>query len=52
LAGNYATAEQGTKADNALQSVEVGTGLKVSTKSGNKQTINFDETCVFILDCN
>lgn len=52
LADNYATAAQGTKADNALQSVEVGTGLKITEKSGNKQAISFDETCIFILDCN
>ena len=52
LASNYATAAQGTKADNALQSVEVGAGLKITEKSGNKQAISFDPDCVFILDCN
>lgn len=40
------------KADNALQQVEVGTGLTVTTKAENKQTINIDESIVFILDCN
>jgi hypothetical protein len=52
LASNYATAAQGTKADNALQSIEVGAGLKITEKSGNKQAISFDPDCVFILDCN
>jgi hypothetical protein len=51
LAGNYATAEQGTKADNALQSVEVGTGLKVSEKANNKQTIEIDDSVVFVFNC-
>ena len=52
LAGNYATAEQGGKADSALQEIEVGTGLKVSAKADNKQMISIDEDVVFILDCN
>jgi hypothetical protein len=52
LAGNYATAAQGVKADNALQGVEVGTGLKVTAKANNKQTIAIDEEVIFILDCN
>lgn len=47
----YATAAQGTKADNALQSVEVGTGLKVSAKANNKQTIEIDDSVVFVFDC-
>lgn len=47
----YATAAQGTKADNALQSISAGTGLKVSTKANNSQTIDIDETVVFVLDC-
>ena len=51
LAGGYATAAQGAKADTALQSVEAGTGLKVSTKADNKQTIDIDETVVFVFDC-
>lgn len=51
LAGNYATKAQGEKADTALQSVEAGTGLKVSTKADNKQTIDIDETVVFVFDC-
>lgn len=52
LAGNYATAAQGGKADTALQSIEVGTGLKVSAKADNKQVVSIDEEVVFILDCN
>lgn len=51
LAGNYATAAQGAKADSALQSVEVGTGLKVSAKANNKQTIEIDESVVFVFNC-
>ena len=51
LAGNYATAAQGAKADSALQEVEVGTGLKVSAKANNKQTIEIDDTVVFVFDC-
>lgn len=47
----YATSAQGTKADNALQSVEVGTGLTVSAKSNNKQTISIDDTVVFVFNC-
>jgi hypothetical protein len=51
LAGNYATAAQGAKADSALQSVEVGTGLKVSEKANNKQTIEIDTNVVFVFNC-
>ena len=51
LAGNYATAAQGAKADSALQSVEVGTGLKVSAKANNKQTIEIDSDVVFVFNC-
>lgn len=51
LAVNYATAAQGAKADSALQSVEVGTGLKVSEKANNKQTIEIDDTVVFVFNC-
>lgn len=51
LAGNYATAAQGAKADSALQSIEAGTGLKVSAKANNKQTIDIDETVVFVFNC-
>lgn len=47
----FATSEQGRKADSALQSVEVGTGLKVSEKAENKQTIEIDDTVVFVFDC-
>ena len=48
----FATKDQGTKADTALQNVEVGTGLKVSEKVDNKQTIEIDTDVVFVLDCN
>ena len=51
-AGSYATAEQGAKADSALQTVEATTGLKVSTKSNNKQTISIDDEVVFVFNCN
>lgn len=51
LAGNYATAAQGTKADSALQSVEAGLGLKVSAKANNKQTIEIDDSVIFVFDC-
>lgn len=50
--GDFATANQGTKADNALQEVEVGDGLKVSEKAGNKQTIEIDTDFVFVINCN
>lgn len=49
-ASDYATAAQGAKADTALQSVEVGTGLTVTAKADNKQTIDIDETVIFILN--
>lgn len=52
VANHYATKEQGEKADSALQSVEVGTGLKVTEKAGNKQTISIDEDVIFVLNCN
>ena len=51
LAGNYATAAQGAKADSALQNIEVGTGLKVSEKANNKQTIEIDTDVVFVFKC-
>ena len=51
LAGNYATAAQGAKADSALQSIEAGTGLKVSTKANNKQTVEIDTGVVFVFNC-
>lgn len=51
-AGEFATSAQGGKADTALQNVEVGTGLKVSEKAENKQTIEIDTDVVFILNCN
>lgn len=51
LAGNYATTAQGAKADSALQSIEVGLGLKVSEKANNKQTIDIDDSVVFVFNC-
>ena len=48
-ASAYATAAQGAKADSALQSVEVGTGLKVSAKAENKQTVEIDTDVIFVL---
>jgi hypothetical protein len=51
LAGNYATKAQGAKADSALQSVAAGTGLKVSAKANNSQTIEIDEAVVFVFNC-
>ena len=51
LAGNYATAAQGAKADSALQSIEAGLGLKVSAKANNKQTIDIDDSVVFVFNC-
>lgn len=49
--GAYATAAQGEKADSALQSVAAGTGLKVSAKADNSQTIDLDESVTFIFNC-
>lgn len=49
-ASDYATAAQGAKADSALQSVAAGTGLKVSEKADNSQTIDIDETVIFVLN--
>lgn len=46
----FATAEQGEKADTALQSVEADTGLKIVEGTVNKVAIDTD--VVFILDCN
>lgn len=51
LAGNYATAAQGAKADSALQSIEAGVGLKVSDKAENKQTVDIDDSVIFVFDC-
>ena len=51
-AAEFATFNQGVNADTALQKIEVGTGLTVSDKSANKQTINIDTDVVFVLDCN
>ena len=47
--GEYASAEQGAKADSALQSITTteNGGLKVT----NNNQIDIDDTIVFILDC-
>lgn len=50
--GDFATSSQGTKADNALQEVEVGEGLKVSAKASNKQKIEIDTDVIFVLNAN
>lgn len=47
----YATVVQGAKADSALQSIEVGDGLKVSAKADNKQKIEIDDSVVFVFNC-
>lgn len=54
LANNYATAEQGAKADSAVQSIVVAEneGLKVTRdESSNVVTIGFDPDIVFVFDC-
>lgn len=38
-------------ANTALQNIKAGTGLKVSEKDDNEQTIDFDETVVFVFNC-
>ena len=47
--GDYATAEQGSKADTALQEISTteNGGLKVT----NKNQIDIDDTVVFVFDC-
>ena len=49
LASNYATAEQGGKADSALQEITTteNGGLKVT----NKNQIDIDENIIFVFDC-
>jgi hypothetical protein len=51
-AGNYATAEQGGKADTAIQSVTsvAGNGIKATT-TDNAVTIDWDTDVVFVFDC-
>lgn len=52
--GEYASKEQGEKADSALQSITTpaGSGLKVGVKdANNSQTVEFDETVVFVFNC-
>ena len=50
LAGNYATAAQGAKADTAVQEVTGGEGLK-ATRTDNNITIGFDPDVVFVFNC-
>lgn len=52
LAGNYATAEQGEKADTAIQSVTsvAGNGIKATT-NGTAVSIDWDPNIVFVFDC-
>ena len=47
LAGNYATAAQGAKADTALQEITADTGLIVT----DKNQIGFDPSTVFVFNC-
>ena len=47
LAGNYATAAQGAKADSALQEITASTGLVVN----NKNEVAFDDNVVFVFNC-
>ena len=48
FASNSESGQTGT----GLEKIEVGTGLKVSEKVDNKQTIAFDEEVVFFINCN
>ena len=50
--GDFATSSQGTKADSALQEVEIGEGLKASAKASNKQKIEIDTDVIFVLNAN
>ena len=52
LAGNYATAAQGAKADTAIQSVAGGTGLKVTVDAtdATKLTVDLDDSVVFVFN--
>ena len=38
-------------AETALQEIEAGTGLKVSAKANNKQTIDIDDSVTFVFNC-
>ena len=49
LAGNYATAAQGAKADTALQ--EITTTANGGLKVTNKNQIDFDSNVVFVFNC-
>ena len=56
LASNYATAAQGTKADNALQEITTTAngGLKITTPDETKPTeiqIDIDDSVVFVFNC-
>lgn len=48
-ASEFATNEQGAKADTAIQEVAAGTGLKVTT-SGTTRTVDFDNEVIFVLN--
>lgn len=50
LAGNYATAAQGAKADTAVQTIIGDTGLK-ATKTNTEVTVGFDPETVFVFNC-
>lgn len=50
-AADFATADQGGKADTALQAITAGDGLKVSVKSDNTRQIDFDDAVTFIFNC-
>ena len=52
-ASDYATAAQGGKADTALQEITTpaNSGLKVSAKANNVQSIEFDDAITFIFNC-
>ena len=49
--GDYASKDQGDKADSALQKINADTGLKVTEKVNNEQTISIDDTITFVFDC-
>ena len=49
LAGNYATAAQGAKADSALQ--EITTTANGGLKVTGKNKIDIDESIIFVFDC-
>ena len=52
LAGNYATKEQGAKADTAIQKVTTteNGGLKV-TQTGTTANVDIDDNIIFVINC-